>query len=111
MGGDLGGLVGKCAAQVSEVRGSNLTSSYSFEVQNVKYIWNLLVCEFHSPSSFDESNKLRPSLCTHAYLSSMDYKDPDLTEEENLWVPATHRYVPSMHLPEDGMWLPTGGKL
>ena len=50
--GGLGGLVGECAAQVSEIRGSNPASSYLFEVQNVKYIWNLLVCEFHSPSSF-----------------------------------------------------------
>ena len=59
----------------------------------------------------DESNKLRPSLCTRAHLPSMDYKDHNLTEEENLWMQDTYRYVPSMHLPEDRMWLPAGGKV
>ena len=48
-------------------------------------------------TSFGRDVKPRSSLCTHAFHHTRTIKILTLTEEENLWGPATYRHVSSMH--------------
>ena len=52
------------------------------------WIWVYYSCG--SAASFGWDVKPRSSLCS---TPNMDYKDPDITEEENLWLPAHTDYI------------------
>ena len=77
---------------------SNGNGPSSIPGLGIVHLWILCVTKWGNAASFGWDVKPRSSLCS---TPNMDYKNPDVTEEENMWF-----VTPCKHLEKRDTWAP-----